>query len=414
MRILLANKFYYRRGGDCIYTLNLESMLKENGHDVAIFAMQCADNLPSEWSKYWPSEATFRPGPKMIKGFLRPFGSKEVAKKFAALVDDFKPDVVHVGNIHSQLSPIIVKIAHEKGLMVVWSIHDYKLLCPRYDFLQNGKTVCEECLRNVHAVLDHNCVKNSKVASFLGYKEAMKWTRKDLDEWTDSFVCASDFVSNIMVRGGFSKEKVHTIMHSIDTDGCMLDSYQPKDERDYYCFIGRLSHEKGSKTLIEAANRLSHKLVVIGDGPLSEELKAIAHENIEFVGFQNWDGIKRIVSKARFCVAPSEWYEVLGLVNLEALCLGVPLLGANIGSIPYLINQSNGLTFEPRNVEDLSNKIGLMWKADFDYKAIAKVAIEAYSNKAYYEKLMKIYNKIGFVSPERRYEAPTVARPPQM
>lgn len=394
MKVLLANKFYYRRGGDCIYTLNLEYMLKEKGIDVAIFAMQCAENLPSKWSKYWPSEVSFRPGPKMFMGFLRPLGSNEVASKFSALLEDFCPDIVHVGNIHSQLSPIIVKIAHEKRIKVVWSIHDYKLLCPRYDFLQNGKTVCEECLSNLRAVLNHKCVKNSRIASILGYKEATKWSRRNLSEWTDAFVCASDFVSDIMIRGGFPKEKVHTIIHSIETKRCSLDNYPAKEERVYYCFIGRLSHEKGVKTLIEAANRCSHKLVIIGDGPLADQLKSVAHNNIEFVGFKDWNGIKEIVSKARFCVAPSEWYEILGLVNLETLCLGVPILGANIGSIPYLINKNNGMTFEPRNVEDLVDKIEEMWNIDFEYKQIAKSSVELYNNEKYYRNLMTIYNRL--------------------
>jgi glycosyltransferase involved in cell wall biosynthesis len=394
MKILLSNKFYYRRGGDCIYTLNLEQKLKEHGHSVSIFAMQCADNLPSEWSKYWPSEASFKPGLKMLKGFFRPFGTKEVEKKFNDILDAFQPDIVHVGNIHSQLSPIIVKIAHERQIKVVWSIHDYKLLCPRYDFLKNGKTICEECLSNPHAVLDHNCVKNSRVASLLGYKESQKWSRKEIVEWTDAFICASDFVSDIMYKGGFPKDKLYTIMHSIDTDKCGIDSYPTKNERDYFCFIGRLSHEKGVNTLIDAANKIPYKLKVIGDGPLSEELKARANDNVEFLGFLDWSGIKDVVSKARFCVVPSEWYEVLGIVNLEALCLGSPVLGANIGSIPCLIKEGkNGMLFESGNCDDLVNKIEKMWISDFDYRKIAEDSMTCYSSDIYIDQLMKVYSK---------------------
>ncbi|MCF0204671.1 MAG: glycosyltransferase, partial [Muribaculaceae bacterium] len=107
MRILIANKFYYNRGGDCIYAINLEKILASRGHEVAFFAMQYPDNLPSKWSKYWPSEVSFKPGPKIFGAFARPFGIGEVKTKFAALLEDFKPDVVHLGNIHSQLSPVI-------------------------------------------------------------------------------------------------------------------------------------------------------------------------------------------------------------------------------------------------------------------------------------------------------------------
>ena len=55
MKILLANKFYYRRGGDCVHTLNLEQLLKAHGHEVAVFAMDYPENLETQWSKYFPS-----------------------------------------------------------------------------------------------------------------------------------------------------------------------------------------------------------------------------------------------------------------------------------------------------------------------------------------------------------------------
>ena len=90
MKILLANKFYYRRGGDCVCTINLEELLKSHGHEVAIFAMQHPDTLPTPWSWYFPSEVKFKPGPRMIEAFLRPFGTREVKNKFNALLDDCK------------------------------------------------------------------------------------------------------------------------------------------------------------------------------------------------------------------------------------------------------------------------------------------------------------------------------------
>lgn len=169
MRILLANKFYYTRGGDCICAINLEELLKKNGHEVAIFAMDFPKNLQTPWSKYFPSEIRFKPGIGMIEAFTRPFGTSEVRRKFNMLLDDFHPDVVHVHNIHSQLSPIIVELAHQRGIKVVWTLHDYKLLCPRYDCLRNGTEVCEECFADKHRVVKYKCMKNSCIASMLAY-----------------------------------------------------------------------------------------------------------------------------------------------------------------------------------------------------------------------------------------------------
>lgn len=393
MKVLLANKFYYRRGGDCVYVINLEQLLKSHGHQVAVFAMNFPENLPTEYSKYFPSEVKFKPGIGMLETLIRPFGSAETKRKFKKLLDDFKPDVVHLNNIHTQLSPILAELAHKRGIKVVWTLHDYKLLCPRYDCLRNGKTVCEECFEDKHKVLEYKCMKNSKVASILAYREAVAWPRERLEKCTDTFICPSRFMAEKMAQGGFDKAKLVPLCNFIDTEKCRRDDGFAKD--DYYCFIGRLSHEKGARTLIEAANQLpDRKLVVIGGGPLENELRAIAGSHIEFVGFKQWDEIKTLVGRARFVVVPSEWYENNPLSIIEAKSLGTPVLGAKIGGIPELIqNGVSGQTFENRNVIDLKDKIESMFAMNFDYSRIAEMSVTQYGAEDYYNSLMKIYSK---------------------
>lgn len=394
MKILLANKFYYRRGGDCIYMLNLEQLLKAHGHEVAVFAMDYPENLDTPWKKYFPKNMS-----KMM-AFTRPFGSHEVKSKFKKLLDDFKPDVVHLNNVHTQLSPVMAELAHQWGIKVVWTLHDYKLLCPRYDCLKNGNTICETCfIGDKKACLDNKCMKGSKLASFVGYKEAVVWSRERLEASTDVFICPSQFMADKMVQGGFSKSKMQTLCNFIDVEKCKFSSTDGTDytddvellpkKEDYYCFIGRLSHEKGAKTLIEAANQLPYKLLIIGGGPLMDELKSVAHTNIEFVGFKQWDDIKQLVGKARFSVIPSEWYENNPLSVIEAQCLGTPVLGANIGGIPELTDY----TFSSGNIADLKTKIEKMWNSEFDYQQIASDAQHRYDAETYYDKLINIYKQ---------------------
>lgn len=390
MKILLANKFYYRRGGDCVHTLNLEQLLKAHGHEVAVFAMDYPENLKTQWSKYFPSEVKFKLGTGMIEALMRPFGTREVQRKFNALLNDFHPDVVHLNNIHSQLSPVIAEMAHERGIKVVWTLHDYKLLCPRYDCLRNGETVCESCFADKHKVLEYKCMKNSKVASFLSYGEAMKWHRERLENCTDAFVCPSQFMRDKMKQGGFAAAKLHTLCNFIDVAPCVADDYSQRD--DYYCFIGRLSHEKGAKTLIEAANALpQHKLVIIGGGPLEDELKSMAGKHIELAGFKQWSEIKRLVGKARFSVIPSEWYENNPLSVIEAQCLGTPVLGARIGGIPELISEETGMTFESRNTADLKKKIEVMYGRTFNNTKIAVASHKRYNAERYYNEIITVY-----------------------
>lgn len=390
MKILLANKFYYYRGGDCIYMLNLELLLREHGHEVAIFAMDYPENLDTSWKKYFPSEIKFKPGLGMIEAFLRPLGTNEVKRKFCALLDEFQPDVVHLNNIHTQLSPIIAELAYKKGIKVVWTLHDLKLLCPRYDCLRNGKVACEECFTNKRKVLEYRCMKNSKMASILAYKEAMKWTRERLEKCTDMFICPSQFIADKMIQGGFDKMKMCTLCNFIDVEKTRKQNY---DKQDYYCFIGRLSHEKGVPTLVKAARQLPYKLIIIGEGPLMEELKTLATgANIELVGYKQWSEIKALVGHARFSVISSECNENNPLSVIEAQCLGTPVLGARMGGIPELIEEGkSGMLFESKDVVDLKIKIEAMFSHTFNYEALAKSSQERYSADIYYKQLMKLY-----------------------
>lgn len=385
MNILLANKFYYRRGGDCIYMLNLEQLLKEHGHKVAVFAMDYPENIETPWKQYFPQNMS------KLMAFTRPFGSAEVKVKFNRLLDDFKPEVVHLNNIHTHLSPIIAELAHNRGIKVVWTLHDYKLLCPRYDCLRNGNDICELCFNgDKSSCKTYKCMKGSTLASLIGYKEATTWNRRRLEACTDVFICPSKFMAQKMIQGGFTSKKLIPLCNFIDIDKCKKDTYE---KENYYCYVGRLSHEKGVKTLIKAAQKLPYKLVIIGGGPLSDELKnETTNANIEFVGYKQWDEIKEIVSKARFSVIPSEWYENNPLSVIEAQCLGTPVLGANIGGIPELIdNGITGMIFTSRNVEELTQKIEDMWQHQFNYKEIATISQAKYNSENYYREIMKIY-----------------------
>lgn len=385
MKILLSNKFYYRRGGDCIYMLNLEQLLKSHSHDIAVFAMDYPENIETPWKQYFPQNMS------KLMAFTRPFGSAEVKVKFNRLLDDFKPEVVHLNNIHTHLSPIIAELAHNRGIKVVWTLHDYKLLCPRYDCLRNGNDICELCFNgDKSSCKTYKCMKGSTLASLIGYKEATTWNRRRLEACTDVFICPSKFMAQKMIQGGFTSKKLIPLCNFIDIDKCKKDTYE---KENYYCYVGRLSHEKGVKTLIKAAQKLPYKLVIIGGGPLSDELKnETTNANIEFIGYKQWDEIKEIVSKARFSVIPSEWYENNPLSIIEAQCLGTPALGANIGGIPELIdNGITGMIFTSRNVEELTQKIEDMWQHQFNYKEIATISQAKYNSENYYREIMKIY-----------------------
>ena len=400
MKILLANKFYYRRGGDCIYTMNLEKMLKEKGHEVAVYAMQYPENEKSEWSGYWPTNMT------KLDAFTRPFGARQVVKGFSRLMDDFKPDVVHLNNIHTQLSPVIAKIAHEKGARVVWTLHDTKLVCPCYTCMRDRKW-CNECFTDKMAVIRHRCMPGGLPGAVIGYLEAQKWNKEVLQKYVDMFLPPSKFMMDTCVEGGYKPEKFRVLCNFIDVTKVKgLKGEEVKGLKgDYYVYLGRVNEVKGVRTLCKAAAQLDKRLIVIGGGELLPELQEAYKDckQIEFKGQMQWEEFMPILQKARFMVLPAEWSENNPLTVIESQSLGTPVLGANIGGVPELIESlspalpqregvvPNGMTFTSGDVEDLKDKIKKMFNHEFDYDAIAKNAVERYSSEAYYEKLMKYY-----------------------
>ncbi|MBR5062612.1 MAG: glycosyltransferase [Prevotella sp.] len=397
MKVLLVNKFYYPRGGDCVYTINLEILLKKHGHEVAVFAMEHPQTLDTPWREYFPSEVKFRLGPSLFDAFMRPFGTKEVKEKFVRILERFQPDVVHLNNIHSQLSPIVAELSHQKGAKVVWTMHDYKLICPRYDCRRDDGIDCNECFAQSQQgacqqkfnVFRHKCMKNSYLASYIAYREAVKWSRERLEKCTDYFICPSRFLADKMLEGGFDGNKLMVHTNFIDTGKCDVPNFS---KEDYYCYVGRLSQEKGVKTLVEAANKLPYRLYVIGKGPMERELKMMAKDNVILLGKKGWDEIKDIERRAKFSVIASEMNENNPLSVIESECIGTPVLGARIGGIPELIDEGvNGMTFESGNVADLMGKIKEMMHQTFDYQQIADQAKRKFSDLAYYDFLQQLY-----------------------
>lgn len=390
MRILLANKFYYRRGGDCIYSIELESLLREAGHEVAFFAMDFAENIESSWSKFWPREVAFSPKKPgaFIRAFKRPFGDSETISKFTALLDEFKPDVLHLNNIHTQLSPVIAEIAHSRGVKVIWTLHDYKLVCPAYTCYCNGE-LCEECIGGSKKPCSAKCCVKNKLGSVIAQKEAETWNCSRLEKCVDKYVCPSAFMKKKMEQGGFEPSKLIALHNFIDISKLAHESVA---KEDCYCYVGRLSKEKGVRTLLKAASQKKQVLYVLGTGPLSEELKNefAAFPQIKFMGHCDWNTCKDILLKSKFSVISSEWYENNPLSVIESLSLGTPVLGANIGGIPELISAGvTGELYESGNKDDLSQKIDLMFSKSYCYDATA--LCQQYSKVSYLKQILEIY-----------------------
>lgn len=393
-RILLVNKFYYPRGGDCIVTLNTEAMLRDCGLEAEVFAMEYPENLNARYQSLFASEVSFGGGMgNLLRALKRTMGLGDVKERFEAVLDEFKPDVVHLHNIHSYLSPVVGELAHKRGIRVVWTLHDYKLLCPRYDCLRDGKP-CEKCFGGSKThVLTNRCMKGSLPASGVAWLEALKWNRATLERHTDVFVCPSEFMASKMRQGGFDPDKIKVLNNFLDP--VKLNIYQNTRNnalrQDYYCYVGRLSQEKGVTDLLEAASRLPYRLKVAGGGPLEAELreKYANCPNIEFLGMLDAQGVSQLLTGARLSVVPSQWYENNPLSVVESLCAGTPVAGSQIGGIPELIDSENGITFQPFDPEALSTAISMSMTREWNHADIARHALTRFSPTTHLHSLIQ-------------------------
>jgi len=399
-RVLLVNKFYYPRGGDCIVVLNTEAQLQQHGVEAQVFAMEYPQNLPARYQDHFASKVSFEGLKNQLRAMQRTLGWGDVKQQFESVLDEYRPDVVHLHNIHSYLSPVVGEIAHKRGIRVVWTLHDYKLLCPRYDCLLDGKP-CEKCFTGAKGnVLRHRCMKGSLPASGLAWIEALKWNRSTLEKFTDAFICPSQFMADKMADGGFSRDKIKVLNNFLDP--VKLRQYQAINATDnqeregYYCYVGRLSQEKGIQDLLEAASRLPYRLKVAGSGPLEPamRIKYAQCPNIEFLGMQNATDVAKLLAHARFSIVPSQWYENNPLSVVESLCAGTPVAGSSMGGIPELIDSENGVVFQPFDQETLSTAITMSMARQWNHADIARTALQRFDPSTHVHTLLS--NIYGF------------------
>lgn len=400
MNILFANKFFYRRGGAEVSMFETARVLEKKGHKVRYFSMDHPSNIESEFSKFFVSNVDY--GKSSIAGRVKSAGrllySFEAKKMVSKLLDEYPIDIVHLNNIAHQLSPSIIDEFKRRGLPVVMSLRDYKLVCPSYAMLANGR-VCEDCRGGrFYKAAINRCHKGSFANSVLVALEMTLHRLMRIYGKIDVFIATSRFLKNKLEEMGLEGD-IAILPNTVDLD----DYREPAPFRNgpsTAIYFGRLSHEKGLITLCEAFKGIEVGLHIVGDGPQKNELlKKISSENISNIRIFSHlkkPALIRMISEAMFTILPSELYEAFGRTALEAFAAGRPVIGARIGGIPELVRDNEtGLLFEPGNADDLREKI-LMLASD---RALierlgrnARALVEAELNhEVHYRGLISIY-----------------------
>lgn len=396
-KILIVSKFLYARGGAEVYSINLGEILQKQGHEVRFFSMSYPQNIHVNEDKYFAEEVSFFHSSisGRLKAALRVFGVG-IKENYKKILDEFQPDIVHLNNIHSYLSPIVAKLSYERGIKVIWTIHDYKLICPTYSCLYK-KLPCEACFSNKANVIFRKCMKNNLSASFLAWGEAVYWNKKKLSKWTDTFICPSNFIAQKMKQGGYPAEKLHVICNFInDEKAKFITELNPEMKEIAYAYIGRLSEEKGINEFLKVAAKLPYKLYIAGNGPLENELKQkYSSDRIWFLGHLSAIEIIKLLKRVQFSVMPSICHENNPLSVIESLCCGTPVCGRRIGGIPELLegNTDNHLF---SNEAELISSLTEMFEnsSAIERQKLSSNSCKRFSAELYYQRWLEVIQNI--------------------
>lgn len=369
MKILMVNKFLYPNGGSETYVLRLGEELQRQGDEVQYFGMEDSRNVVGNRAQSYTSNMDFHSG--KISKLLYPFKiiySWEARRAIRRVLKDFGPDVVHLNNFNFQITPSVLyeirKYEKRVGrqIRIIFTAHDYQLVCPNH-LMRYFKTEsnCSRCLNGRYEnCVKGKCIHGSFVKSILGAVEG--WTYRILKTYQkiDVVICPSMFMQKQMDQHPDLRSRTVFLRNFSAVADSRESEQVPKE--NYVIYFGRYAKEKGIETLLNVCEEIPEiSFIFAGSGPYEKRLNDVA--NVKNLGLLAAEDIKTVVEKARFSVCPSECYENCPFSVMESIQYGTPVIGADIGGIPELIQEGiTGSVFPSGNEKQLKTRIQELWE----------------------------------------------------
>jgi glycosyltransferase involved in cell wall biosynthesis len=369
--VLLVHNYYRGRGGeDQLFTVEAE-LLEQLGNRVVRYE-DYNDRIQSSF----------------LAGLTSAWNHRSY-ERIREIVRSHQPDVAHFHNTFPLISPAAYYAVRKLGVPVVQTISNFRLLCPGGLFLRDGLP-CEDCPKHgsLLPALAHRCYRASlpataAVAGMITLHRAVGTWRRVVD----AYITLSQFARTKFVNAGWPAERIAVKSNFVAPDPGIGDG-----SGGYALFVGRLSEEKGIKTLVEAWGRLPNiPLIVAGDGPLAATAWP---PQVTAIGYATRERVFSLMKNARALVFPSICYENAPLTILEAFACGLPVIASNIGSIPEFVTHGRtGLLFRVGDAEDLARQVTTMFEDSvLEMRELARREYLAkYTSDQNYRALMEIY-----------------------
>lgn len=387
MKILLGHNFYQVPGGEDVVFNNEKLVLEKHGHEIVLF------------EKYNKNIEISGVRAK-LNFFKNTVWSKSSAVEISKIIKEFRPDIAHFTNTFPQISPSVYYVLKNHGVPVIQNIQNFRLLCPGAYLMRDNK-ICEECIHKkiVWPSVKYGCYRKSRLNTLvLLVMLAFHRFLRTYQNYVDLYVVSTQFSKEKLLEAGFPEKKI-----VVKPNFLITDPLPTTNSGQYALFVGRLSEEKGIRTLLSAWEKLKHiPLKITGTGPLLEKARQLINDNnfqnIEILGFMSKPEIYDVFKNARFLIFPSEWYEGFPLTIIEAFACGIPVIASKLGAMDEKItNYQNGIHFNPGDATDLAAKVTWAWSHPQEMQEMGRAARREFETKytaeRNYEILMGIYQK---------------------
>ncbi len=390
LRILLVHNRYMNPGGEDVVLEAERDLLLRFGHAVDVFTRQNEDIRGLAGNVGAALTAAYNPSTRAA---------------FEKSIADFGPDVVHAHNLFPVISPSIYNACNAARIPVVQTLHNYRLLCLSANLYRDGK-VCEACVGQVPIQgVRHRCYRGSAAGSAaVATAFQANWWMGTWNKRVDLYIAPTAFAREKFIEGGLRPESVRVKPHFVNLD---LD-HPAKGPRDLGAlYVGRLVKEKGVTTLLEAWRGLTVPLRIVGSGPLADAVRAEGNPWVEYCGQLDRRDIPALMRRSRFLIVPSEWFETFGLVIIEAMSAGLPVIASRLGAMGELVShETNGLLFTAGNVDELRARVTWAWENPEAMRAMGADgrarAGRLYSPSANHDALLSIYSEAMAGAARRR------------
>lgn len=380
MKIVQLHNYYQQSGGEDRVVEAEAELLRSRGHLVELYSVR-NDGITGPISK--------------LRTAWNLSYSAIARDRLRAALRRLRPDLVHVHNFFPLLTPAVYDACRDAGVPVIQTLHNYRTICPGAYLLRDGQ-ICEACLNgSAYQAVRHGCYRGSRLETLP--VAHMVETHRRQGTWhqkVDRFIALTPFARDKFIAAGFPGDRM-----IVKPNFCMDRATATSSGlRQGALFVGRLSAEKGIRTLLAAWQSLDVPLSIIGDGPLADMIHAAALPSVTLLGRKTPGEIALEMERAAMLIMPSEWYETFGLVLIEAFCHGLPVIASRLGAMADLVTDGQtGLLFEDRNPHDLAAKVRWMMDHPAETAAMgarARLEYQArYTPEANYAQLWSIYEQ---------------------